>query len=542
MRQVILCAARLLTVVASVFGVAVSAAGQAPSASLLAAQAQNPPASGPVRRLSVDDAVRAALEQNLDIQVTRLNPQIQDLTIAQAYTAWTPNFGASLNNNSSNSPVNSFLSGASDKVTQDRFSTSLTTSQLFRWGGSYNFSWDSNRFATNNSFSSPNPSIASSLSFDYTHPLMRNREIDSARQQLLVSTMNREISDVEVRQTVVTTVRTVKNAYWDLSYAVSALAVQQQSLDLARESMRNTKSRVEIGTMAPIDIVEAEAEVANREEAVILGEAAIEQAHDRLRALIFDPSMPDFWNTKLELTETATFQAKPIDIAAAVTAALDKRTDLVTTKKNLAATDVNIRYFRNQTLPDVNAQVSYGLSGQGGTQLLFGQGGFPPPVIGQQTAGYGSVLSKLLRNDFPTWSVSLSVAYPIGVGSAEANLARAKLQLSQSNLQVRNQELQIATQVRDAGRQVNTNLKRVDATRVARQFSERRLDAEQKKFGAGMSTSFLVFQAQRDLAQSRSNELRAILDYNTSLVDFETVQEAPTAGGAGIQIGTTGGA
>ena len=242
---------------------------------------------------------------------------------------------------------------------------------------------------------------------------------------------------------------------------------------------------------------------------------------------------------KLELTETAIFQARPIDIAAAVTNALDKRTDLVTTKKNLATTDVNIRYFQNQTLPDVNAQVTYGLSGQGGTQLQFGQGGFPPPVIGQQTAGYGSVLQKLLKNDFPNWTVALTIGYPIGASGAEANLARAKLQLTQSQLQLRNQELQITTQVRDAGRQVNTNLKRVDATRVSRQLSERRLEAEQKKFGAGMSTSFLVFQAQRDLAQARNAELRAILDYNTSLVDFESIQEAPTSGGAGIQIGTT---
>jgi outer membrane protein TolC len=523
----------IVAVTASAFGQTAAGVGAVP--------AQTSPPAGPARRLTVDEAVRLALEQNLNIQVTRLNPQIQDLNIAQAYTAWTPSFSASLNNNSSNSPVNSFLSGASDKVTQDRFSTNLTTSQLFRWGGSYSFSWDSNRFSTNNSFSSPNPSIGANLNFNYTHPLLRNRVIDGARQQLMVSQINREVSDIDVRQTVVTTVRSVKTAYWDLSYAISSLAVNQQSLDLARESLRNTRSRVEIGTMAPIDIVEAQAEVATREEAVIVGEAAVEQAHDRLRALILDPATPDFWNVKLELAETATFQATPIDIAAAVTTALDKRTDLVSTRKSLSATDVNIRYFQNQTLPDVNAQVTYGLSGQGGTQLQFGPGGFPPPVIGQQSAGYGSVLQKLLRNDFPTWSVSLSVGYPIGASSADANLARAKLQHGQAQLQLRSQELQVTTQVRDAGRQVNTNLKRVEATRVSRELAERRLESEQKKFSAGLSTSFLVFQAQRDLAQARNAELRAILDYNTSLVDFETVQEAPTTGGGTIQIATGGG-
>ncbi|MGH9148304.1 MAG: TolC family protein [Vicinamibacterales bacterium] len=500
-----------------------------------AASTTQPAATGVVRKISIDDAVRLALEQNLDIQVDRLNPQISDLDIAQARAAWTPEVSATLATIGSDSPVNSFLvaaEGGATKTTDRRFSTGLGYSQLFPWGGNASLAWDSLRSTSNSLFTNFNPTLRSNLAFDYTQPLLRNREIDSARQQLLVTRKNREISDVQFRDTVVNTTRNVKNAYWDLAYARASLNVSQQTLDLARQSLRNTRSRVEIGTMAPIDIVEADAEVADREEAVIVAEAAIGQAEDRLKSLVLDPTTPDFWNIRFELVDVNPYQVQAIDLDAAVRTALDKRTDLAQARKTLESSDINIRYARNQILPDVNLQVNYGLAGLGGTEFLRGPG-FPGPVVSEINRSFGSVLGDLFANNFPNWTVSLTVGYPIGVATAEANLARARLQYSQSQVQIKNMELQVVTQVRDVARQVNTNAKRMDTTRVSRQLNERRLEAEEKKFTAGTSTSFFVFQAQRDLAEARNNELRALLDYNKSLVDFETVQESAIGGGGG---------
>ena len=215
-----------------------------------------------------------------------------------------------------------------------------------------------------------------------------------------------------------------------------------------------------------------------------------------------------------------------MDVDPAVRNALDRRTDLQQTRKNLEATDINIRYFQNQTLPDVTASFDYGLTGLGGTQFLRGEG-FPGPVIGQTQRSFGSVLGDLFGNQFPNWTASLNVSYPLGATQQEADLARARLQYTQSTTQLKNQQLQVVSEVREAARQVLTNQKRVETTRASRQLAERRLEAEQRKFTAGTSTSFFVFQAQRDLAQARNNELRAILDYNRSTVDLETVQEAP---------------
>jgi HAE1 family hydrophobic/amphiphilic exporter-1 len=485
-----------------------------------------------VRRLSMDEAVALALEQNVNLQVDRIDPQIQDLTVAEARSAWTPAVSSALQWRDATQQPQDFLSGNINQISNGSQAYNFGVGSLLPWGGSYNASWNNGRATTDNIAASFSPQLSSSIVLNYTQPLLRNFRIDSTRQQVLVSQKNREISDVQVRESMAGTVRSVKSAYYDLMFAISNLGVQRQSLELAQRSLKDNRARVEIGTMAPIDIVEAEAEVARREESVILAEAQIERAQDRLRTLIFDPSRTDLWNVRLEPTETVQFQPMAVDPDAAVRAALDQRTDLNRSRKQIEANDVNIRFFRDQTLPDVNAQVNYFASGLGGTGFIRGPG-FPPPVISTVERSYSSVLGLVFGADYPTTTFGLQVSYPIGRSSAEASLARARLQNTQAQKQLQAQEMQVAAQVREAARQVQTNSKRVDATRAARALGEKRLEAEEKKFQAGMTSSFLVFQAQRDLNQARNNELQAMLDYARSVVDFETAQEAP--------IGATGG-
>ena len=500
-------------------------------------------AAGPTRRLTIEEAVKLALENNLGIQIARYNPQAQDLTVAQAQAAWVPSFTNTFLKNSQDSPNNNFLAGSlGGKTSQASFSNSAGLQQNTPWGGNYRASWDGSRSTTNSNFSTFSPQVRSGLSFQLVQPLMRNYSMDSLRQQVAVSLKNRDISDIDLQQTIATTMRTVRNAYWNLAYATASLAVQRQSLELAQQSLRDTRARVEIGTTPPIDIVEAESEVATREEAVIVAEAAIKTAEDNLRALVFDPSAPDFWTMTIEAVDLPPFQPITVDTDAAVRNALDKRTDLRRQNKSLEINDVQIRYLRNQTLPDVNAQFDYGLTGLGGLNLIRGAGPFGPgsgAVIDTVGRSYFATLGDVFANRYPQWTAQLNISYPIGKSQQEASLARARIDYTQAQTQLKNQQLQVSTQVREAARQVQTNQKRVETTRAARTFAERRLEAEQRKFAAGTSTSFIVFQAQRDLAQARNNELKAILDYNQSVVDLETVQEVPLAGGGGGATTTT---
>jgi outer membrane protein TolC len=500
----------VITVIAMVLGFASMASAQAPE----------------VRRLTIDEAVRLALENNLGVRAARIDPQIEDLAVVQARAAWHPILTSTLQGASTDSPSNSFLSGAETRISDDRLNTNFGVGQALPWGARYNVGWDSSRSTTTNIFSNFSPQVRSSLALTYTQPLLRGFSIDTSRQQVLLSEKNREIADVTLRQAMAVTGRAVRYAYWDLAFAIASLDVQRQSLELAQESLRNTRARIEIGTIPPIDQVEAEAEVAQREEAVILGEAQIATTEDALRTLVYDPSSPDFWTLRIEPAERPLFTPTRIDVETATSAALERRSDVQQSRKNLEAADINLRFFRNETLPDVTASFDYGLTGLGGTQFLRGEG-FPGPIIGQTQRSFGTVLGDLFGNDFPAWTASLNISYPIGVTPQAANVARARLEYTQQQTRLRETELQVTAQVREAGRQVLTNQRRVETTGVSRQLAERRLEAEERKLAAGTSTSFFVFQAQRDLAQARNNELLAILDYQRSIIDFETVQEAP---------------
>ena len=507
-----------------------------PAAPLAAASGEQ------VRPLTIDEAVRLAIDNNLGIQIARFNPQVHDLSVALARSAWVPSLTTVVQGASTATPNSGFLSGATtgqNKTTTGRMLSNVGLLQQTPWGGSYSIGWDSTRSTTSNVFSSFSPQLQSSLSIDIRQPLLRNFSIDNLRLQVIQSEKDRDIADFQLQQTVATTSRAVRNAYWDLAYANASLAVQRQSLDLANESLRETNARIQIGTTPPIDAVEAQAEVAARQQNVIVAEAQIETAQDNLRALVFNQASPDFWTTTIVPTDLPAFEPRTVDVNAAVRNALQMRTDLLQARKSLESADINIKYFRNQTLPDVSATLDYGLTGLGGTPVArVNNLGIPVTVPAGIARSFGSVLGDLFGNQYPSWTVGLSISYPLGHSPQEANLARAQLETTQAETQLKNAELQVVTQVRNVARQVVTGEKLVDSTRAARELAEQRLDAEQKKLAAGTSTNFLVFQAQRDLASARNDELNAILSYSRAQTDFETVQVAPVLGANTSTVGT----
>lgn len=532
---------------AGVLAAVMSVSGLSPvHAQTAPATAAQPRDQGPVRRLSIDDAVATALEQNLDLQVQRINPQLQDLSIAQFKAAYTPNFVSTVNTSGSTQPSTSFLSGSANGITSGQTRFNFGLSSLTSWyGGTYDVRWNNARNTTNNAFSTFNPQLNSSISATYSQPLLRNFKINGAHQQLLVSQKNKEISDVQLQQSIALTTRTVRNAYYDLIFAIGNLAVQRQSLQLAQQSLKDNRARVEIGTMAPLDIVQAEAEVATREESVIIAEAQIDRQQDVLRALIYNPSSPEFWTARIEPTDTVTFVPTQVDLPGAVKRALTERTDIVNARKNIELNDFNIKYYRNQSRPDVTASVNYNASAIAGTQVTRARDpitGLPTgAVVSSVGKSYFSGLGSAFSGDFPGWSLQFDVSYPVGKSAAEAQYARARLQQTQSERQVSSLELSITNQVRDAARTVETNAKRVDATRSSRVLAERRLEAEEKKYQAGMTQNFFVLQAQRDLNVARNNELSALIEYAKSVVNFNAVQQVPlTGGGVAVTSGAAG--
>lgn len=519
--------AAAITALLFVYARPVSASGQEQAAQPPPASGAAPAVAGPELQLSADQAVEMALENNLGIQASRLSPEVQELALAQTRSAYVPLVFSTTTRNSNSNPPDNFLAGSGTLISEGVRSTAGVAQNVPWGGGRYQFSLDGGRNTTNNPTDPFSPRLSSNMNFSFTQPLLQNFTIDQTRQQILVGEKQREIVDVQLRQQITQTARRVRSAYFDLVGAIGQLAVARQTLELAEQSLRDNQTRVEVGTLPPIDIIEAQAEVSRNEEGVIVAEARIRTLEDALRALIMDPAQPDFWTTRIVPTDQPVVTPQPVDVEGAIANALASRTDLAEARKELEQIDIGMRFARNQRLPEVNAVVNYGLAGLGGTRTEYDYSqGFPIP-IGTSQRSFSDALRDVFGNEYKTWSVQLQVSYPMGRSAAEASLAQGRVQRQQNVTAIRQLEMIVATSVRDAARQVETSLKRVEATRKAREFAERRLEAEQKRMTVGLSTTFQLFQAQRELSAQRLSELTAMIDYNRALVNFQAVQSVP---------------
>ena len=492
------------------------------------------PSSGPRRDLTLEDAIARALERNLDIAVERLNPQVVDLTLAQQLSAYRPTLDTSFSNNSRTTPSSSQLDGG-ESVVSSRAGINAGITQAVAWGGGrYTVDFNNNRSTSNNFFSGFNPNYQSSFQLSYTQPLLRGFKIDSTRQQIQVTRINRDIADIDLRQTMTNTVSSVRNAYWDLVYATQTLAVQRQALELAETLIRDNEARVEIGTMAPIDVVQARSEAAARRQTLAQAEQNLATAELALKVLIVGGTDDEYWAATLNPVDLPTLDVQPIDLEAAIRSALDERTDIARSRRQLDINNVNLSSMSNNRLPAVDLVGSYQLQGQGGTRLV--RAGFLGGDVRETIpGGIGDAFNQLFDAAFPVWTVQLNVSYPIGQSAADAQYARARIQVQQVQAQLRQLSLQVATEVTNAVLQIQGIARRIEASIAARELAEEQLAAEQSKFGAGMSTNFFVVQAQRDLATAQDTELRAILDQQKALVEFDRVQRTSLSQ-AGISI------
>ncbi len=483
--------------------------------------------------LTVDEAIERALDRNLGIVVARVNPQLQDLKIAESRSAFLPSVSSHFDLGRSKSPSQSQLEGAARLRTASG-NAEFGLEQAVGWnGGRYTLDWTNARTETNNVFFSFNPSVSSNVALSYTQPILRGRSIDPQRRQLLVSQLNRDISDVDLRETITNTLADVRRAYWDLVYATASVEVQRQALELAEQLVRENGIRVEVGTLAPIEMVQARAEAAARRQSLAEAEQQMRTAELAMKQLIVSGTDDELWSADVNTVDQPLLDQAPIDVDTAIRTALEARTDIERSRRQRDINTVTLRNLANATLPALDLVGSFRLQGQGGTQLvstfLGGPAAFEIP------GGYGDALAHLAGVDYPDWTVQLQLSYPLGQSAQRAAHARAQLQVRQTRAQLRQLELQIATEVTSAAVQIQSVQPRIDAARGARELAEEQLAAEERKFDVGMSTNFFVVQAQRDLATARDTELRAILDYQNAVIEFERVQQTSLSR-AGISI------
>ncbi|MBS1818118.1 MAG: TolC family protein [Acidobacteria bacterium] len=482
----------------------------------------------PTVDLKLDDAVKLALERNLDIAVQRLNPSTFDYSIAGLNANYRPTLTSLISHGATTNPSTQTISGAAAGTGIETGTNTYNggVAQNIKWGGgSLAVTLNNNKQSTTSLTALFNPAYNTNWSAQFTQPLLRNFRIDNTRQQLVITKLNQDISETQLQATIINTVSNVRNAYWDLVFAVQSVEVARRSVALADQLVRDNQTRVEIGTMAPIDVVQAQSQAATQRQNLATAEGTRRTNELALKRLIVAGTQDPNWMATINPVDRPEFTPATVDVAAAVRRALENRTDLQIARKNLQVNDVTMKYLSNQTLPQADLQARYGLIGQGGVQYITSGSGINRQVIGEIPGGYVDALNSLFGRNYPTWAVQLNVSYPIGTSTQEATAARARVQLNQVAAQVKQVELQIATDITNAATNVQNNVERVQAAQAAREFAQRTLDAEQSKFEVGMSTNYFVVQAQRDLATAQNNELQAVLAYRKSLVELERLQQ-----------------
>lgn len=480
----------------------------------------------PEMRLSLREAVTLALQHNVNLEVSRLALAGSWQGFLAATGVFDPAVRLEFNESSTTTRATNQLIGADVNVAKRR-QLNLGLTQLLAPGTSLSVSFNNARSETNSQFFFINPAYDSLLGFSIVQPLLRGFGSDVNRTAIEVARRQRDISRLEFEALVIGIVQSVEDAYWNLVYARDNLEVSRTSLALALDLLEQTRTRVRIGTSAPIDIVQSEATVAAREQGIIVAENLVEAAADNLKFLMGFENPAD-WQSVIVPVDTLEVSVAPADVEEAMRTALAERLEI---KQRLLSEDINrlaVVAAHNATRPRLDLVASYGLSGASGTSRN--------PQTGQVISqGWGNALQQIVDRDFDRWAAGVQFSLPIGNTEAKANLAQRRFALAQARQQLAALRQSIVAEVRTAVRNLEAGAKSIAAAAKARELAERNLDAEQKKFANGMSTNYQVLKIQEDLAAARASELQSLVLYKKSLVALK-VATGTLLSSAGVEL------
>ncbi len=467
--------------------------------------------------LSLEEAIGLALERNLSLVVERYRLSESGFNLDAAIGIFDPNLAVDLSASDDTSPSASNLDGA-DVSTSQREVWNLSLNQLVDTGGTATVSFTNSRFETNSLFASLNPSYNSGLDFNFRQPLLRNQGKLATKRNILIAQNNSEISRETFELQVVQTLQDVENSYWTLVEAQEQLEVSRESLALAKQLHEQNRIRVDVGTLAPLELIQSEAGVATREEQIIRAEGLVGDSEDRLRQLL-NLDLPGAWDLTID-TETAP-DSEPfeIDRDAAIAKAIAARPELRQKRLDQKNRRVDVDYLKNQEKPRLDLTANYGVNGIGG-EVPGGVNPFTGEVIVPVPGGYSDALDQITDANFDGWSLALNLSYPLRNRSARARSTLADVAWERGEAELRDLELGVATEVRRLVRAVVTTQKARDSAAVSRRLEEKNLEAEQKRYDNGMSTSYQVLEIQEDLSNARSREVTSITNYRRALVSF----------------------
>jgi outer membrane protein len=540
--------------------------------------------------LSMNDAIALALENNLDIAISRYNLNIADtdvlrtkaganlLGVNTGVVLGTPGagiggFGAATSQGGGVGGTQGGLGGAAsgtlgivsstlglgspitsydpivtgilqldrnDQPSTSFFSGGFQTTTTVNWtylqgfatGTNMSIGFNNTRFGQANPVPTVSPQLNSNFRFQLTQHLLQGFGFLPNRRFIILANNNRKISDVAFRLQVTTTVDQIQNMYWDLVNAFENVRVQQDALELAEKTLSDNKKQVEIGTLAPIEIVRAQSQVATNQQALIVAKTQLELnqllVKNALSRTLVGPTL-----IEAEVIPTDTMQVAPEEAAVPtqdlVNDALSHRPELAESRIDLTNREVSMKAIKNALRPTVDLFAYYGGQGLGGAQNPANVCGDPRSIPGLctdpanvfQPISIGGTWGQMFDSSHPDKGAGISINIPIRNRTAQANQIRSQLEFHQAQLRLQQVENIIRIEVRNAQFQLQQNRASVAAAQAAVDLAQQSLDAEQKKYALGASTTTLVLQQSSALTQARSNLVTARTTYEKSRVEMD---------------------
>ena len=465
-----------------------------------------------IKSLTLDEVIQQVLKNNLDLQIEKAAPEIALAQWDKSKAIFIPILSLDFSRGSTSTPSSTVFNGA-DILQADSGDLGLTLSQKIMIGGSVNITLDNSRNSSNSRFSSINPRYNSQLTFSLSQPLLKGFGTTATKWNIYIAHNSQKKSLFALKQQVIDQIYSAEQAYWNLVYSHQNLAVMEKSLQLAKDLLKQNEIQVRVGVSAPMDILTAQAEVAARESDVLQASSQIQTYEENLRLILNLSQMPE----AIVPGDKPQFSPVKADFNDFLQTALEKRPDIEQVRLDLASKNIEVRYYRNQMLPDLQLTATYyttGLSGtpQNVTNILTG-GSTSSSVVGNLSDSLRDALKNLYKN----YSIGLQLNVPIINTSAKADLTQARLGLAQSLLTLKKTESTIYSEVKQIIMDLETTAKIVEANRISRELADQKLAAEQKKLSVGLSTNYLVLQYQRDFANAQIAELKSLIDYSLAL-------------------------
>ncbi|GAB62614.1 MAG: TolC family protein [Candidatus Jettenia sp.] len=457
--------------------------------------------------LGVRESILYALRNNFDIELSRLNSDLSDYDITIEKARYDPVMALTGTIENNDTPINSQLVGGFGTTAFTPFiqrgrTANAVIQSLIPTGATLALEYNIFRdFVDPNRFRFLNPSVTNFLEARITQPLLKGAGWFYNRSLIYIARNNKKISLAQFKTTAIEVSNSIQEAYWNFVKALEDLKVAQKSLERAEDLLRKNKIQVEAGTLAPIEIIDAEAGVASRVEAVISAENAIKDSEDELKRIMNLENNEIISDATIIPIDEPGFEPKKIELKDAIKTAMERRPELYELQLRVENAGMQTRRRKNELYP----------------QLDF-TGGVRYTGLGEDV---DDANSSAVSEDFQGEFFGLSLSIPIGNRSARSEYNKSKIEKRQAHMNVKKKELDIVVEVREAVRDVITNRGRVNATRKSRELAQERLESEEKKFSVGRTTSLEVLRAQEDLATAEGNAAKAIVDYEISLGNLE---------------------